>query len=253
MLILHLHPSLKMYLFGKKLYKRYRTGSAWNPLTMRVDLPKIAEGGMNVLISSIYVPEREMIRDCKLLQSLLWGLGFFNRKFTSIRKGDPFATTLLIMDHFERELNLARDLKKFDVIVAKSMAELEQGLNDGKTVFIHAVEGGHALGGKIEHLDSFFNRGVCMITLAHFYQNEITETVGGIPDDKKFLGCFKGSVEQQGGLTEFGKTVVSEIFTKGMLIDLTHCTPKARLEVYDLNKDIRRPLVFSHSGVHAMQ
>ena len=91
-----------------------------------------------------------------------------------------------------------------------------------------------------------------MITLAHFYQNEITKTVGGIPDDKKFLGCFKGSVEQQGGLTDFGKNVVSEIFTKGMVIDLTHCTPKARMEVYDLNKDLRRPLVFSHTGVHAL-
>ena len=26
---LHLHPSLKMYLFGKKLYKNYRSGGAW--------------------------------------------------------------------------------------------------------------------------------------------------------------------------------------------------------------------------------
>ena len=72
---LHLHPSLKMYLFGRKLYKRHGTGGAWNPLTMRVDLPKIAAGGMNVLVSSIYIPEREMIKDCFVMRSVLWGYG----------------------------------------------------------------------------------------------------------------------------------------------------------------------------------
>lgn len=248
---IHLHPSLKMYLFGKKLYKRYCTGGAWNPLTMRVDLPKISSSNMNVLVSSIYVPEREMIKDCKILQTLLWAWGIFNKKFKTIRKGDSFATTLMILDHFEKEVNLARNLKKFDVIVAKSVTELEQGLADNKIVFLHAVEGGHSLGGKIEHLKSFYDHGVCMITLAHFYQNEITETVGGIPDDKKIFGCFKGSKEQHGGLSAFGKNMVTEILDRGMIIDLTHCTPNSREEIYELNKSFKRPLVFSHTGVYA--
>ena len=247
---LHLHPSLKMYLFGKKLYKNYRTGGAWNPLTMRVTLPKIRSGGMNVLISSIYVPERAMIEDCKLLKSVLWGLGIFNKKFSLIRKGDHFATTLLIMDHFVKEVALTNDLILYDVMVARGMGELEQGLADGKLVFIHAVEGGHSLGGDIDHLKSFYNHGVCMITLAHFYENEITQTVGGIPDDKKFLGCFKGEGEQPGGLSEFGKNVVTEILEMGMLIDLTHSTPLARKQVYQINNK-RRPLIFSHCGVQA--
>lgn len=247
---LHLHPSLKMYLFGKKIYKKNRTGSAWNPLSMRVDLPKIKAGGMNLLVSSIYVPEKQMISDCIILKSLLWGLGLFNKKFNSIRKGDSFATTLLMMDHFEKEVAAANDAGYFDVMVAKSISEMEQGLKDNKIVFLHAIEGGHSLGGNIDHLQSFYNHGVCMITLAHFYENEITQTVGGIPDDKKFLGCFKGEKEQTGGLSDFGKKVVEKILDLGMLIDLTHCTLKARQEVYQINNG-KRPLIFSHTGVHA--
>lgn len=247
---LHLHPSLKMYLFGKKIYKRNPTGGAWNPLSMRVDLPKIKAGAMNVLVSSIYVPETGMINDCIFMKSLLWGMGLFNKKFNSIRKGDRFATTLLMMDHFEKEVAAANDAGYFDVILAKSIGEMEQGFVDGKIVFIHSIEGGHSLGGNIDHLQSFYNHGVCMITLAHFYENEITQTVGGIPDDKKFLGCFKGEKEQTGGLSDLGKKVVEKILELGMLIDLTHCTLKARQEVYQINNNLR-PLVFSHTGVYA--
>ena len=36
----HVHPSLKTYLFKKKLWKSHRSGGAFNPFTMRVDLPK---------------------------------------------------------------------------------------------------------------------------------------------------------------------------------------------------------------------
>ena len=62
---LHVHPSLKTFLFNKKLYKCNRTGGAWNPLALRVDLPKVIKGGVNLFLSSVYLPEKKMIKDCK--------------------------------------------------------------------------------------------------------------------------------------------------------------------------------------------
>ncbi|NIV03060.1 MAG: hypothetical protein GWN59_00010, partial [Calditrichae bacterium] len=53
------------------------------------------------------------------------------------------------------------------------------------------------------------------------------------------------------GLTEFGNQMVDEMLNLGMLIDLTHATPKAREEIYQIHKNhsTPRPLVVSHVGV----
>jgi membrane dipeptidase len=37
----------------------------------------------------------------------------------------------------------------------------------------------------------------------------------------------------------------------GMIIDMTHCTPAARTEIFQRNNN-QRPLVISHVGIHAM-
>jgi hypothetical protein len=56
---LHAHPSLKVYLFKKKLYKNYPAGGAWNPFTLRVSLPKIKKGGGQTIVCCHYVPEKK--------------------------------------------------------------------------------------------------------------------------------------------------------------------------------------------------
>ena len=52
---LHAHPSLKVYLFKKKLYKNYPAGGAWCPLTLRVNLPKMKDGGVQTVVCSHYI------------------------------------------------------------------------------------------------------------------------------------------------------------------------------------------------------
>ncbi len=76
---IHVHPSLKVYLFNKKLYRRYPSGGAWNPLFMRVNLHKMRKGNARAIVSSIYLPERKMIEDCKLMGIGLWALGISRR------------------------------------------------------------------------------------------------------------------------------------------------------------------------------
>ena len=53
------------------------------------------------------------------------------------------------------------------------------------------------------------------------------------------------------GLGPIGPAVIEEMLRIGMIIDLTHCTPKARREIYDLC-GTRRPLMFSHVGVQPL-
>jgi membrane dipeptidase len=248
---LHVHPSLKIFLFNKKLYRKYPAGGAWNPFFMRVSLPRLQQGGTQAIISSVYLPEPKMIRDCFLMGAGLWVMSLFNRKFRMLRKLDPFDSTVEILNHFEHAIAEAQKKGWTSVTLVRSLPEFKQALNAKKMAIVHAVEGAHSLAGKMENLHELFNRGVCMLTLAHFYQNEVTQTVGGIPSDKKFLGCFKNEGIQQGGLSDFGKEVVKEMFRLGMIVDLTHCTPKAREEVFRINNG-QRPLIFSHTGVSTM-
>jgi len=77
----------------------------------------------------------------------------------------------------------------------------------------------------------------------------VTHTVGGIPEDKKMMGCFKNSNIQNEGLKDFGREVVKEMFRFGMIVDLSHSTPKAREEIYQINNEYKKPLIFSHAGV----
>ena len=248
---LHVHPSLKIFLFDKKLYRKYPAGGAWNPFSMRVSLPRLQAGGARAIVTSVYLPEPKMIRDCFLMGATLWVMSLFNRKFRIMKKENPFRATVEILNHFEHAVAEAQKKGWTELKLARSVPEFKQALIEKKLTLIHAVEGAHSLNGEIANLQELFNRGVCMLTLAHFYQNEVTQTVGGIPSDKKFIGCFKNEAIQQGGLSEFGHEVVQEMFRLGMIVDLTHCTPKAREEVFEINNN-QRPLVFSHTGVSTM-
>lgn len=245
---LHVHPSLKTYLFDKKLNKRHRTGGAWNPFAMRVDLPKTIDGGVDVIFSTIYSPEKKMIEDCWFLKLLT---NFVGKKLRGITRDPPFETTMKMLEHFEEAVSNAKINGVHVAEMAKSISDLHRILDEGKIAVIHSIEGAHSLGGKLENVKTFFDKGVSLLTLAHFYENEVGYTVGGIPEDKKFLCCFKNESEQSGGLTDFGREVVEEMIRLGMLIDLTHCTPAAREDIYQINKN-NRPLIFSHVGVYEM-
>lgn len=84
-----------------------------------------------------------------------------------------------------------------------------------------------------------------------FYENEVVAPVVGIPTDMQKLGCFKQPKDLDLGLGKIGPAVVEEMLRVGMIIDLTHCTPKARQQIYDLC-GTRRPLMFSHVGVQPL-
>jgi microsomal dipeptidase-like Zn-dependent dipeptidase len=51
------------------------------------------------------------------------------------------------------------------------------------------------------------------------------------------------------GLTEVGKSVVNRMLELGMIVDLNHVSPAGRKDIYKLNENRKRPLVFSHNGL----
>ncbi len=102
-----------------------------------------------------------------------------------------------------------------------------------KIAGVLAIEGMHALDGKLENLDVLDKAGYRMIGLAHFFDNA-------------FSGSAHG--EEKYGLTELGKQAFREMEKRHILIDLAHASPRAIEEALAM---ATRPLVVSHTGVKA--
>jgi len=244
----HVHPALKTFLFDKRMDKRYWTGGAWNPFAMRVDLPKSLEGGINAFFSSVYLPEKKMINDCWFLKAATL---FLNKRVRSIVKDDPFDVTIKMIERFEKGVEEARINGKKVAEVAKSVSDFHRIVEENKIAVIHSIEGAHSLSGKLDHIQTLFDRGVALITITHFYENELGPTVGGIPKNKKFLCCFKNEKEQTGELTSFGKEAVQMMFDLGIIVDITHSPPETRRQVIEMSRN-RRPVICTHVGIHKL-
>jgi membrane dipeptidase len=96
---------------------------------------------------------------------------------------------------------------------------------------LFGLEGAHPLEGKIENIDYMYDKGVRMIGLVHFFDNELGGSAHGI---------------EKGGLTDFGKKCIALFEEKNIIIDLAHASPKLAKEVIAL---ATKPLVVSHTGV----
>ncbi len=101
------------------------------------------------------------------------------------------------------------------------------------TAGLLAIEGGQALEGHMDNLQTFYDAGVRMIGLTHFFDNEIGGSAHGI---------------KRGGLTDFGRALIPAMEKKSMIVDLAHASPALVSEVLDL---ATKPVVVSHAGVRA--
>jgi membrane dipeptidase len=200
-------------------------------------------GGVNVLCSAVYVPERGLLDDCLPLRIAV-------PAFPPIRRlieGNPFRRAIEVLDDFERIVAATPAVDGVRAVIARSPADVERETAAGRLAIVHTLEGGHHLAGDAANVARFHARGVAMLTLAHFYPNGIAPPVDGVPPAHKHLGCFRGPKDLGATLTPLGHEVVEEMLRLGMLVDLTHCTPPARTAVLE-RAGTRRPLVMSHVG-----
>ena len=275
----HNHGTLKNFLFDRsldgkdsrfltKLYKR-----AFWPLSERNTLPKMEEGGLNVVLSTSYIPEIEWVDDQKLIKFLKWLYPSVNER---VFKPTYFDATNAMMDRMEAEVekyNESEPSKKFRFV--KNIQELEECIVDHEIAMIHSVEGGHSLNGELakkrveestalkplvedeilKNLEHFYDRGVAYLTLAHFYPNHLVSPVFPYPEYGIKSSNWKQLMagwDMNKGLTSTGKKVVQAMKDMGMIIDITHCTPKARQQVYKIVGDDLSKVVASHIGAFSV-
>lgn len=249
----HAHPAMNAFLWGRDLRRHYFSGRTFNPLASLSDFKMLKKGGVKVLWSSLHVPEPDYFR-CRLLRLLAH---VFSGGRMLLRR-NSWDCLLVMMDKMERQVARAED--RFQV--ARSNAELDEALAAGRTAIVHTVEGAHVLGagleagdldGRLARLDRLADRGVASLTLAHLFPNDVAGHAEAIPAAQRTgpVCPLDTGVDLERGLTATGRAVVARMLDRRMVVDVTHCTPVARREVYEL-VGRRAPVIASHNGVQSM-
>lgn len=94
-----------------------------------------------------------------------------------------------------------------------------------------AIEGAHALDGRLEALDELVAAGFRMIGLQHFFDNDAGGSSAGVG---------------KGGLTDFGRELIGRMETAGVALDLAHSSAAVIDEALRI---ATKPVVVSHTGV----
>ncbi|MEZ5227534.1 MAG: membrane dipeptidase [Acidimicrobiales bacterium] len=117
-----------------------------------------------------------------------------------------------------------------DVRQVRAAADITAAHHDGRGSGFVSCEGADFLEGDTSGLVDAHRLGARMITLVHYRVNE--------------LGDIQTEAPRHGGLTGFGREVVTEMNRLGMIVDLAHATFETTIGALEVST---APIVISHS------
>lgn len=144
---------------------------------------------------------------------------------------DPFATTME-----QVELVKAMTARSPDTTeMAASATHAREIIASGRMAGLMGSEGGHAIEDSLDNLAALAEAGVRYMTLTH---GSTISWADSATDEA-----------HHGGLTEFGKQVVSTMNELGMLVDISHVSAET---MRDAIRTSTKPVIASHSSAYAV-
>jgi microsomal dipeptidase-like Zn-dependent dipeptidase len=147
----------------------------------------------------------------------------------SLKPGEAFAFTI---DRLQR---IFRTVEAGDAVLATSPDAVLDAKRRGRLALMAALEGADGLEGSVEHLRELHRRGLRLVQLMHFLDNEI--------------GVNQTPPHEERGLSDLGRALVRETNRLGIVIDLAHANTRTILDTLEVST---QPVVFSHTGVKAL-
>jgi len=141
------------------------------------------------------------------------------------------AYCLRLLDSYYRTMERCPD----DLQTIYSATDLNNTLSNSKVAALLSVEGGEALEGELAVLRMLFRLGIRALGLTWNQQNQLAT---GIGEDKP-----------KEGLTAFGKQVIREMNSLGMLVDLAHINWQGYFDALKISSD---PVIVSHANARAI-
>ncbi len=115
--------------------------------------------------------------------------------------------------------------------LATSAHDIERIVKKKKIAAVLTAEGGHQIDDDLAVLRMYRRLGILSMTLTHFKNNNWADSSTTPP--------------VHNGLTEFGKQVVREMNSIGMMVDISHVSDKT---FYDVLEVTSKPVIASHSS-----
>jgi membrane dipeptidase len=122
-----------------------------------------------------------------------------------------------------------------DLEMAYTAADIVRIEHAHRIASLIGVEGGHQIGNSLAALRQFYDLGARYMTLTHSTNTAWADAATEAP--------------AHNGLTPFGRVVVGEMNRLGMLVDLSHVSPKTMQDALEVTQ---APVIFSHSGARAL-
>ena len=175
-----------------------------------VDLPRLRKGGVGVQTFAAFVA-------------------------SSVPAEASFAAALDMLDRIDEFA--ASDPALVRVETARDCREAIAG---GRVGILSAVENGRAIEDSLENLRTLRRRGVRILTLVHSRDTSWAASC---------TGAAAASGGASGGLSAFGESVVREMNSLGIIVDLSHASESA---FWDALRVSKKPVIASHSCARAL-
>lgn len=184
-------------------------------LDTQVNLPKMEQGGLDVAWFIVYTG-----------QSTLDAEGY----------AAAYANAI---DKFEAIHRLAEDIAPDQIEIAYTSDDVRRIVAEGKKVAMIGIENAYPVGLDMANIKDFQERGGRYMSLAHNGHSQFSDSNTGERDN----------VWLHNGLSEMGREAIAEMNKWGIMIDVSHPSKDAIMQMLDLT---RAPLIASHSSARAL-
>ncbi len=184
-------------------------------LDTQVTLPKMRRGGLDAAFFIVCVGQGPLTAE-----------GFDNAYASAVEK-------------FEAVHRLTTALAPDQIALALTAEDVRRINARGKKVALIGIENGYSIGTDIRRVKEFYDRGGRYLSLAHNGHSQLADSNSGEAN-----GTWLHN-----GLSPLGRQVVAEANRVGIMLDLSHPSKQANLQVLELSK---APVIASHSSVRAL-
>ncbi|KPM33492.1 Membrane dipeptidase [Croceitalea dokdonensis DOKDO 023] len=184
-------------------------------LDTQVDLPKMIEGGLDVVWLIVYTG-----------QDSLTAQGYAKAEANAMAKLDAIS-------------KLCTTYAPDQIALARSSDEVRAIQKEGKKVAMIGVENAYPIGEDLSKFQEYYDKGARYISLSHNGHSQFCDSNTGEADN----------IWLHNGLSELGKEAVNEMNRLGIMIDVSHPSKEAMKQMIALSK---APIIASHSSARAL-
>ncbi|WP_435356521.1 dipeptidase [Emticicia sp. SJ17W-69] len=178
----------------------------------QIDFPRMKEGGMDAMFFAVYLGQGKRTPEANA-EAKEKALKIFQKIHESVKQNsDKVALVTTAKEGFA-----AHKAGKLGVFIG--------------------MENGWPVGTDLTNLQTFYDLGLRYITLAHSFNNDLSDSSGD-PEGA-----------EHGGVSKLGEACIAEMNRLGIVVDVSHLSDSAFYDVMRLSK---APVFASHSSCRAL-